>query len=244
MKRVAVSIVSHGHGQMVDALVRQLQACPEVGQVILTHNIPESRETVADGMILVIENETPKGFGANHNAAFRQCRMPFYCVLNPDIELPRNPFPSLLACLGERGRIVAPLVVAPGGQAEDSARRFPTVSSLARKALGGDDGRYRIAAGQEPLSVDWVAGMFMLLRADDFAKLSGFDERFFLYYEDVDLCARAWRTGMKVTVCPSAEAIHDARRQSRKNLRHLRWHLASMGRYLWRSWRAGDARRG
>jgi GT2 family glycosyltransferase len=232
---IAVSIVSHGHGAMTDRLVSQLRKCPEVRQIVLTRNIPEASGMVADGLVEIIKNAAPKGFGANHNAAFVRCREPFYCVLNPDIELNGNPFSALLQCL-EDGSIalVAPLIVAPGGEMEDSVRHFPTLGSLLRKALGGPDGRYAVELGQAAFSPDWVAGMFMLFRSSSYVRLGGFDERYFLYYEDVDICDRAWQAGMKVVVCPSVTAIHDARRESHRSLRHQRWHLASMMRYLWR----------
>lgn len=232
LRSVCVSVVSHGHGEMVNRLVRQLLACPEVGQVILTRNIPEATMFVVDERVSVIDNASPHGFGANHNAAFRRCRLPFFCVLNPDIELRGNPFPALLERIGNGGAVVAPLIVGPTGQPEDSARRFPTVSSLAAKALGGADGRYHVAPGEPERCVDWLAGMFLLFASADFRQLAGFDERYFLYYEDVDICARAWRAGLTVKVVPSVSAMHDARRDSHRSLRHLRWHLASMLRFL------------
>jgi N-acetylglucosaminyl-diphospho-decaprenol L-rhamnosyltransferase len=237
---VTVSIVSHGHGAMVQALINQLRSCPSVNQVFVTRNVPEAMHFVADDLVSVVENAAPKGFGANHNAAFRGCRSPYFCTLNPDIELAGDPFPALLACLDANGAgVAAPLIVSPTGAVEDSARRFPTLGGLVRKALGGHDGRHAVMPTQAPFFPDWVAGMFMLFRSDDYARLGGFDERYFLYYEDVDLCARAWRAGMKVVVCPSVSAVHDARRESRKSLRHMRWHVASMARYLFSS---GDPR--
>jgi GT2 family glycosyltransferase len=230
---IAVSIVSHGHGAMVDRLVSQLRNCPTVTRIVLTHNIPENSGTNADGLVEIIDNTVPKGFGANHNAAFIRCREPFYCVLNPDIELNDDLFPALLQCLDDSAvALAAPLILTPSGEMEDSARYFPTLWSLLRKALGGPDGRYAIESGQPVVFPDWVAGMFMLFRSSVFARLGGFDEGYFLYYEDVDICDRAGRAGMKVALCPSVTAIHDARRDSHRNLRHLRWHLASMARYL------------
>jgi hypothetical protein len=79
---------------------------------------------------------------------------------------------------------------------------------------------------------DWLAGMFLLLRGDIFQKVKGFDEKFFLYYEDVDLCWRLRRDGFQVVQDRSISVVHDARRESRRNLRFARWHLASMARYL------------
>ena len=78
--------------------------------------------------------------------------------------------------------------------------------------------------------------MFVLFRSADFEKLRGFDPKFFLYYEDVDICVRAAKVGIGLIVCPSAVVIHDARRDSHRSLRHLRWHLASMGRYFLKYW--------
>jgi len=108
--------------------------------------------------------------------------------------------------------------------------------SLATKALGRGDGRYMVQAGEPDFHPEWVAGMFMLFHSEDFARLKGFDERFFLYYEDVDICVRAWRDGLKVAACPRVSVVHDARRDSRRSLPHLRWHLASMARYFWKHW--------
>ncbi len=232
---IAVSIVSHGHGDMVARLVGQLLAFPEVAQIILTLNVPELVALPDDARLTVIGNVEPKGFGANHNAAFVHCTQTFFCPLNPDIEFDRNPFPVLSAALtDDRVALVAPLVKSPDGKIEDSMRYFPTSASLLMKALGGSDGRYVVCEGQANFAPEWVAGMFMLFRSRDFHDLGGFDERFFLYYEDVDICVRAWQKGMKILACPKVSVIHDARRDSRRSLRHLRWHLGSMVRFLWK----------
>lgn len=231
---IAVSIVSHGHGAMVRRLVAQLSACPEVSRIIVTRNLPEPDLVSAGGIVEVIDNGTcPRGFAENHNAAFLLCREAYFCPLNPDIELDGNPFPALLAALDDCcADIVAPLVRSPGGVVEDYARRFPTPGQLLVKAFGGDGGRYRVQAADPAFFPEWVAGMFMLFRSASFAALRGFDEGFFLYYEDVDICVRAWQNGMRVLSCPRVEVVHDARRDSRRKLAHLRWHLASMCRYF------------
>jgi N-acetylglucosaminyl-diphospho-decaprenol L-rhamnosyltransferase len=234
---ITASIVSHGHGVMVEKLVGSLLGCPEVGQIILTSNIPEQLNIVPNARLFFLENATPKGFAANHNAAFALCNHPFFCPLNPDIELPVNPFSELLKSLrANHGAVVAPLVVTPDGAVEDSIRYFPTIRVLLAKALGRSDGRYQVRPGQQEFFPEWVAGMFMLFRSEDFARLHGFDENFFLYYEDVDICVRAWKIGLKVLACPRVTVIHDARRDSRRSARHLRWHLASMARYFIKYW--------
>lgn len=231
---IAVSVVSHGHGGMVSRLVAQLAACPEVAQIIVTLNIPETLPALSSNKVEMVANDgPPRGFGANHNAAFDRCRQPYFCPVNPDIELLGNPFPALLASLVEHDAdLAAPLVISPSGQIEDYARRFPTVSRLLGKLFGGDGGCYAIRPADAVFYPEWLAGMFMLFRSKSFAELGGFDEGFFLYYEDVDLCVRAWKAGMRLLTRPDVSVIHDARRESRRKLKYLRWHLASMLRYF------------
>lgn len=234
---IAVSIVSHGHGAMVVRLIESLLACEEVKQIIVTRNIPEALAIPDSDRIVLLDNKTPKGFGENHNAAFQHCKQSYFCPLNPDIALQGDLFGVLVSEMEKsKAGIAAPLVVAPTGGVEDSVRHFPNLCSLARKICGGADGRYDLKLNDPVFSPDWVAGMCMLFRSADYARLNGFDQGYFLYYEDVDICARAWKAGMKVIVCPSVSVVHDARRDSHRSLRHLRWHLASMGRYFIKHW--------
>ena len=235
--QVAVSIVTHAHGQMVVNLVQQLLDCPEVEQLLLTCNVPEALTLPDDPRLITIHNASPKGFGANHNAAFVRCRSPWFVVLNPDVVLQANPFQALLAALnGSRASVMAPAVINIAGIQEDSARHFPTLRQLTTKLLGGPNGRYILQRTQGPTPVDWVAGMFMLFPAEDFKAIGGFDEKFFLYYEDVDICTRLWKAGRPVMVCPQVQVVHDAQRASRKNWQFMKWHAASMARYFWKHW--------
>lgn len=227
---VSVSIVSHSHGAMVSDLVNQLLSCREVGKIIVTRNISESL-SIANPLVEFIDNPKPKGFGANHNAAFKQSRSPFFCVLNPDIEFIENPFPALLqqiqtAKLG----VIGPKVNDPDGKLEDSARPFPAFSDLVRKLLGNRSAS--LYPDNIPAYPDWVAGMFMLFDSQAFREVGGFDECYFLYYEDVDICARLHKAGWSVGYCSITEVIHDARRDSHRKFRYLKWHLASMFRFL------------
>jgi len=100
------------------------------------------------------------------------------------------------------------------------------------KAFGGSDGSYPVTLGIKPFCPEWAAGMFMLFRSRAFCDVNGFDEKFFLYYEDVDICARMHKVGQKIVVCPSATIVHDACRASHHHWRYLRWHLASMIRFF------------
>ena len=232
---LTASIVNHGHGQMVARLVDDLVGCPEVARIVITQNLDEDAEYPSDPRLDIRRNKAPRGYGANHNAALADATTPFVCVLNPDIRLQGNPFPALLQSLDDQPTALsAPKIVSPDGATEDSARRFPTVLSLAAKAFGGHDGTYsdRMAGLFNP---DWLAGMFLLMRREAFAKVGGFDEGFYLYYEDVDLCWRLRRAGYQIVQDRTVAVTHDARRESRRSLRCARWHLTSMARYLFKT---------
>lgn len=239
---ISVSVVSHGQGALVGQALSDLARLPEPErfEVILTKNIEERLPfSVADFpfRVRVVENPEPKGFGANHNAALRLASGDWFCVMNPDIRMESDPFPGLLACLSDlRAGLAGPLVNSPLGNVEDSVRHFPTPFGLVAKLLGLGDGRHRLDESAPTQGVDWVAGMFMLFRAEDYRRLGGFDEGFFLYYEDVDICVRLWRAGRRVVVCRDAQVIHDARRASRRNPRYLYWHVSSMVRYFGKHW--------
>lgn len=229
---VAVSVVSHGHGEMVWDLVKQLLYFSEVTEIVLTINIPEEVPDFQDSRVKLVFNSKPKGFGENHNSAFKRTDSTSFCVLNPDIVFERNPFPVLLQSLKDSSVVglVAPLVVGPNGAPEDSMRRFLTPWSMVTRVLGIDSGLY--PQQQASCNPDWVAGMFMLFQSDSYAKVCGFDERYFMYCEDADICTRLWKTGYKVVGCLSASVIHNAQRASHRSFKHLCWHVRSMVRYF------------
>jgi len=234
---IAISIISHAHGAMVENLVRSLLLLEEVTQLFVTLNVPEQLALPPDNRLVLIRNVRPKGFGANHNSAFQRCEQPYFCPLNPDIILSENPFPTLMREIKRtNSSLIAPLIISPSGIIEDSARHFPQLKELFLRPLGVSHHRYTIAPGEGTIFPDWVGGMFMLFNSLDYAKVKGFDESYFLYYEDVDVCIRLWKAELKVALSSDTLAIHDAQRKSRKSLRFLRWHLCSMLRYHLNYW--------
>ena len=234
-RSVCVSIVSHGHGSMILPLIRQLLAFNEVAEVIVTHNVPEDVDIPEDARIRRVFNQAPRGFGENHNRAFSLSDELYFCVLNPDVRLPLNPYPRLLAELekAEAG-LVAPKIVTSTGKVEDSVRTFPTLMRLLLKGLKVDDGKHRGLRSVSAFSPECVAGMFMLFTQQAFAHVKGFDQRYFLYYEDIDICVRLWKAGLRIRAVPSISVVHDAQRDSHRSLRFLTWHTASMLKFLFR----------
>ena len=233
---LVLSVVSHGQRELVLGLLDDLKHHVKAPfKLIVTENIPEERALPVENYpysIEVVKNEHAKGFGANHNAALGRAGNGVFCVLNPDIRLHSDPFPELHAIAKDPGiGVVAPLVTGPDLSPEDHARDFPSIFTLAAKIFGYRPLTVRPAA-QSVYFPDWVAGMFMVFRAETMRSIGGFDERYFLYYEDVDLCARMREHGLEVAVCTRVSVIHAARRESRRNLRFASWHLRSAFRFL------------
>lgn len=230
---ITVSIVSHGHGRMLEPLISALRSFPEVTQIILTYNIPEPMLLVADDRLLVCKNSAPQGFGVNHNAAFTLGRGERFCVLNPDIVFRENPFPALMKALAmPQVSLAVPRVISESGALEDSLRFFLTPARLAKRLIGWDRGAYDFNENAPLIYPDWAAGMFMLFDAKAYQHIGGFDERYFMYCEDADICTRLWAAGYKIVACPSVAVIHLAQRASHRKIKHIMWHLGSLGRYF------------
>ncbi len=237
MIKISISIVSHIQiGMVQDLLVDLEQFCSGYQlEVLLTLNVPEVLPFFVDDFsfpILIYVNSAPMGFAANHNQAYLKSRGEFFCVMNPDIRFNCDPFHALLGCLQEaKIGVVAPVVINRNGEVDDSARRFPSPLKILCKAFGGCKGSDYLVEGAL-VYPDWVGGMFMLFPRDVFALLRGFDQRYFLYYEDVDICGRLRLNDLEVVMCPQAKAIHNAQRSSHRNIVYMRLHLRSMMRFF------------
>ena len=138
--RISISIVSHRQGPLVEHLLSDLREhCATPLEVLLTVNVEETLPFDAAQFgfpVKIITNASAKGFAANHNAAFRHAGAEYFCVLNPDIRLKQDPFPAIFAQLADpKVGVVGPLILNPSGEIEDSARRFPTLFTILKKAL-------------------------------------------------------------------------------------------------------------
>jgi GT2 family glycosyltransferase len=225
---ICISVVSHGQAEIAAAFLRSLGVVAPglVSQVVYTRNIPEPELPPVDleGIeLVVIDNPRPRGFGENHNAAFARCTRPFFCVVNPDILLPSDPFGELLHCLEDPGLgLVAPVVTTPALVIENTARALYTPVELIRQ---------KVSPRNRAAEADWLAGMFLMFRSEAYQGIGGFDERYFLYIEDVDICTRLRLAGWRLAQCQACSVIHDARKQSHRSLKYTSWHIAGMLRY-------------
>ena len=236
-----VSIVSHGQARLCAQLLGDLaaHAAASVGKLILTQNLPDSLPQLA-GLpfpVEVIDNAQPKGFGENHNHAFTRVSTEYFAVMNPDLRIERDPFPALAARLADPAvGIAAPLVREASGSVADFARPLVSPWEVVRR---------RVSVSVDPAQLvhpDWIAGMFLAFRTSAYADLGGFDARYFLYCEDVDICARARLRGLRLEMARDVSVTHLAQRESRRSPRYLWLHVSSLFRFwsspVYRDYRA------
>lgn len=231
--RLVVSIVSHGHCELVQDLLLQLAqwAAHSVTRVVLIQNVPESTlqpPSIGWPFALdVIANPVPRGFGANHNTALKDAEEEFVCVLNPDVKLmaQHDPFADLMAtCAAVQGAGCAyPTQVDELGNVQDSEREVPSPLALLRRRL----------LGRRDTRVDWVNAACLVVPKSVWRDLGGFDERYFMYCEDVDFCLRLRLRGLRLVKAP-VRIVHAGQRASGRSFKHLTWHLRSLLR-LWLS---------
>jgi len=221
---ITVSIVSHGQLALVLPLLEQLDrfSRASTAKVVLTLNIPEADLLAGRAWgfaIERIENPSPKGFGANHNQAFQHCQTPWFLVLNPDIRLDGDVLAPLIAQAAPDAGLLTPRILEPGKSTPEQHRAVITpLEILSRRKPGY----------ARPAVPAWIPGLFMLFRSDAYRQIGGFDERFFMYGEDFDICARTQLAGWKLQVGEDLLARHEAQRASRSSKKHLYWHVTSL----------------
>jgi N-acetylglucosaminyl-diphospho-decaprenol L-rhamnosyltransferase len=249
---IALSIVSHSQTDLVNDLLSDLMLSPtgSFDLLVLTLNTAAEAEptlwsTETPWRKILIRNSIEKGFGANHNYAFRQAFKEssgpssddIWLVINPDIRIPdRNLIQNLKRTLDAGFVLVGPQVI-ENSRVAPSARGLYTPYQAARGLFG--------LSRNFTADPAWLAGMFLMIRATNFALLGGFDERYFMYCEDVDLSLRVQNIGGQIGYDQDCQVIHLAQRDSHRSLRALGRHLKSAIR-LWTSssfWKYAHNRR-
>jgi len=248
---VTISIISHMHGHPVIECLHSLASLLPVHghklRVCITLNKPEPelersiRQTPWSFNVRIIKNPKPLGFGANHNQAFAHAQAlgqgDWFVVINPDVLWPADARHFLQQLAQDTWPadvgLLCPQQTTADGALQDFARKLPTPWGL----LGRSVRRLlRLQpSGEAPAvdAADWVNGACMVWRAPVFAALGGFDERYHLYGEDVDICLRLQLAGFTMAAAPVA-VVHHAQRQTGRSWQHLAWHVSSLAK-LWAS---------
>lgn len=161
---------------------------------------------------LVLSSEN-LGYGRGCNRGFEFVATPYMLILNPDAVIDRDALRILVGFLSKKPQagIAAPAIVEGQHGALQPAGLMTTPSTLLRGTLGSAQpyrDRRTIEPGGPSFETNWVCGAAMLIRSDLFRSLGGFDPRFFLYFEETDLCRRVAREGAEVWAIGEAVARH------------------------------------
>ncbi|MDV7271833.1 glycosyltransferase family 2 protein [Thioclava sp. A2] len=225
-----ISIVSHGHQHML--MENSLLAASDDFRIFVRENIPERDRVVPDEVSYSL-NLRKAGFGSNHNKTFETAQPnpdDWFVICNPDIIATPEQVRQLLTQAEAEGvELAAPMLWNNKTDRFDHNVR-PRVRLLyLMLSFVGMPGPSRYSAGQlEKLQTsDWASGAFLAIKAGLFRKLGGFDDRYFMYMEDVDFCRRAELLGARVRYFGNVRMIHNAARDnrrlfSRSFLNHLR----------------------
>lgn len=228
--KFCISIVSHNQQGLVTKLLESLDRYLLPGsvqvEVIITENVlnPDSINYKSNFKLKVIRNLRQRGFGANHNSVMSSVDFDYIWILNPDILL--NQSVLLHNLIGEVGQMVvaSPVVQNPYGEIEDFVRFELSITNLLKRKL-------LKSTYADFSNFDWIAGMALLFSKQTALRLRGFDERYFLYVEDCDLCREARTLNMQLKILEDFVVVHDARRNSRRSPAAFKLHLASLIKY-------------
>jgi GT2 family glycosyltransferase len=198
-----------------------------------------------------IQAENNQGFSAGYNLGIREAKGRYLLLLNPDIAVLNNAILNMYEFMEANSRVglAGPKLLNPDGKVQMSAMTFPSFwTPLYRRTFLGKLPFARKAMREYLMSdwdhgenrpVDWVLGGCMIVRKEALDKVGLLDERFFLYFDDIDWCRRFWQAGWQVYYIAEAEMVHYHRRESAENpgLRGLfsypkRTHIVSWVKYF------------
>lgn len=250
MSDVAAVIVSYNVRELLLRCITSLKD-DGVSEIVVVDNA--SRDGSADAVaehesdVTLLRLTRNIGFGAGQNRGVARTTAPYVLIVNPDVVVEPGSTKALVDAL-ERDPglgVVGPRIETPDGEVYPSARAFPDLIDAAGHAFlhflwpnNRFSRRYRMLDWDKASArdVDWVAGTHILVRREAWDAVGGFDEAYFMYMEDVDLCwrmrERGWRTGFE----PAARVTHDIGRSTDQTpYRMILAHHRSMLTFAWRS---------
>lgn len=246
MPDLSIAIVAYNDENDVNKAVESIERCtpPFVTKVIYIvdnsteeNGLPGLEEKYAD--VRYCKPGKNLGFGGGHNYVLSMLDSKYHAIVNPDIILTEDSFSVLMDFMEESGcGMVVPKMTDEKGNLLKVYRRQLTVFDMFIRMFikGGFKKRRDYHTMQDmdyskPFAVPFAQGSFLVIRTQLFKKLNGFDERFFLYLEDADLCMRVNHES-SLLFCPYTSVIHKWEKGSHKSLKLFLLHLSSMCKYF------------
>lgn len=255
--RVTAIVVLYNSSEVLPRLLSSIPAASRRTRtdIVLVDNasadLPESRRIAAEFGVRLVELDRNLGYGGGVNAAVARLDDPgdLLLICNADLEFRADAIDVLADYASAHPEIgsLGPAILNADGSIYPSARRSPSLRVGVGHALLGDiapsnrwSQRYReeTAVGSSPRTADWLSGACLMVPAERFREVGGFDEGYFMYFEDVDLGDRLRAAGLRNVYVPSARVSHaGAHSTGSSSSRMLAVHHQSAYRYLSRRYR-------
>lgn len=245
MTALFISVVSHHN----DAMIIKNKVLANLANrftVVLKSNTPATaalKQHCIDNKIKLIDSNYGLGFGCNNNLVYKYCSTNFefkkndlFLVLNPDVLIDVSSLENLVVEVNKDNSSISTINLYRDKNKtipEQSIKRFPKIMAPIKGLLKKKrSDAYDKTLITEPTYIDWAAGSFLLFKMEAYQILKGFDEKYFMYFEDVDLCRKAGKAGIKIKYYPNVEAVHFGSYSNRNFLsRSFWWYLRSYLRY-------------
>jgi len=251
--RIAVVTVSYGSAKVLPDFLASIPAAASGAvEIVVADNKPlddgqiELLTRAAGGRYLPLPENPGYGGGMNRAVAVLGTSIEWILISNPDVVLGERSIDRLVAAGSSDSSIgaVGPAVLTPGGDVYPSARRVPSLRTGVGHALFYNlwpnniwSRRYLSGMTAEPRDAGWLSGSCLLVRRDAFDALGGFDESYFMYFEDVDLGDRMSKAGYRNVYRPDSVVVHTgAHATSEASAMMLQAHHESASRFLSRKY--------
>lgn len=230
---VSAIVIHFGKLSFTEHLVRQLAGLETVSEIIVVDNAADipctadlfpgatagpGTEESAGAHIRILRLPENRGYGYACNRGAAAARGDFLFILNNDLDMRSDPLPSLLHAMHADAKAGAagPALAFPDGRFQLSFGEQPSLRSELRERKRQKQSREgsgalldaRARAAASPLEPEWITGACMLIRRTAWEAVSGFDEAYFFYFEDVDICTRLRRREWKILYRPEATVVH------------------------------------
>jgi hypothetical protein len=170
--------------------------------------------------IKTIQSPTNSGFAGGNNLGIKQALGKYVMILNPDVAIVPQALEKMVAFMESQSKvgIIGPRLINPDGSTQYSCRRFPnSLVPFYRRTFFGhfgfakkitDSYLFKDFDHESNRPVDWLFGACLMIRQSSLSKVGLFDQRFFMYFEDLDLCRRFWQAGFEVFYFSGVEMVH------------------------------------
>jgi hypothetical protein len=249
LKKLTIIIINYNTKELLKKCldVLDVKNIPEdYNIIVLDNNSPDGSADMVKkipGRFEVVRLEENRGFPYAANIGIKKSPSEFYLILNSDTEVKQIQLAGMLRFMSENLEIGAmtPFQFNNRNEPQLAWGCFPTFTSeIGRKILQDalDNGKKwaqrKLRKLQEPFFVNWVAGSTMLLRNAALQKAGLFDENFFIFFEDIDLCTRIRGSGWKIAVCPGIRAIHHRGESAKTDSINASLHYRRSQLYFWK----------